>query len=137
MTHLVCLNGKGDKRTKQAIIKMRNELESTQKWENDWKIRSNPDKCSIQYFCTSQEIINKFGGIRINNEELRSTTEIKMLGATIAKQKNCYTYTKAILTKAKTNLSRLKRFQSAPPKVKPTLYKTLIRPILEYPYITL
>ena len=42
-----------------------------------------------------------------------------------------------ITHKAKYNLSKLYRFKSAPTKIKLTLYKTLIRPLLEYPSILL
>ena len=42
-----------------------------------------------------------------------------------------------ITQKASYNLTKLHRFKSAPPNIKLTLYKTLIRPIFEYPSILL
>ena len=42
-----------------------------------------------------------------------------------------------ITNKASYNLSKLNKFRSAPPNIKLILYKTLIRPIMEYPAILL
>ena len=134
MTHIVCSDSSGKFKTKQAITKMQLELENTLQWERNWKIQSNPDKCKIQYMGTTKENIGKFGGIRIENKDIQLTKDNKLLGAIINNLSYGTTFTNSLIKKAKISLSKLIRFQSAPSRVKLTLYKTLIRPVLEYPY---
>ena len=135
VTHIVCSDGQGKLKTKQAIQKMEIELEETLKWEKSWKIKSNPDKCKIQPIGTKIETVKKFGGITVDNKKMQLVKETKFLG-TIIDNTSGTNFTRARISKAKKRLSQLNRFKTAPAKIKLTLYKTLLRPILEYPYYT-
>ena len=138
LTHIVCSDGQGpSRRTKQALTKLKYELEATAQWEEDWKIKCNPDKSTIQAIGTSTAAINKYGGIQINNQNIPIINSTKLLGATITKNKSSRALIINNITKAKISLQKLWRFKEAPSKIKITLVKALIIPLLEYPSITL
>ena len=62
---------------------------------------------------------------------------ISVLGYKLTTNKFSTRHINSIIAKAKINLKKLYRFNNAPLKIKKTLYKTLIRPLIEYPSIPL
>ena len=133
MTHIVCSDGSGPLKTKQAIMKLEQELEQTLTWENNWKIKTNLQKCTIHYNRTSKPTIEKFGGVKTNNINIPITNETKILGLHFKHNTKGNLHSKNIAKKARLNINKLYRFKNAPQNIKRTLYKTLILPILEYP----
>ena len=133
LVHIVCSDGSGKNKTKQAKEKLEQELKQTLKWERQWKIKTNVDKCTVNPIGTNTNIINKFGGIKVEDNRIKISTSNKILGFKLNNLKNGSLHVKSIITKAKYNLNKLRRFNSAPNKIKLILFKAIIRPILEYP----
>ena len=77
------------------------------------------------------------GGITVNNENITTKETIRILGYNYNRTSTHTVHIKQLVHKASFNLTKLHRFRSAPTKIKLQLYKTLIRPLLEYPSIIL
>ena len=122
---------------KNVKQKLSNELEKIESWENKWKIKVNPDKCNINANYRYIEELENQGNIQINNKVIPYTTTINILGYTFNQTNNSTSHISKICKNAKTNLVRLYRFKTAPPKIKRLLYLALIRPLIEYPSVQL
>ena len=133
LIHIVSSDGSGKNKTKQAKEKLEQELKQTLLWERKWKIKTNIDKCTVNPIGTTTNIVNKFGGIQLEEKEVKISTNNKILGFKLNNLKAGSLHVKSIIKKAKYNLNKLKRFNSAPNKIKLILFKTILRPILEYP----
>ena len=113
------------------------ELEQTKMWEDKWKIRSNPSKISIAIFGAKEQSLTKHGPITVNGVPITPSKVLKILGYNLYTHSPSLKHVKAITAKARTNLKKLNRFSSAPSRIKKIFYKSLIRPIIEYPCIPL
>ena len=133
LVHIVCSDGSGKNKVKQAKEKLEQELKQTLDWERQWKIKTNPEKCTVNPIGTNTNIVNKFGGIKVEDKEIKINTSNKILGFKLNNLKTGTIHVKSITTKARYNLKKLRRFSSAPNKIKLILFKAIIRPILEYP----
>ena len=116
---------------------MENELEQTRKWEIDWKIHTNIQKCTIHYSRTSKTTLEKYGGIKSNNTNIPIMEETKILGSHQKYNTKGNTQAKIITKRAGISQNKLYRFSNAPIKVKKILFKALTRAVLEYPCTTL
>lgn len=137
LIHLVCSDGKGKNKTRDAINKLENELRQTQEWEQNWKIKTSIDKCKVNYTGTTINKIEEYGGVIMNDEFIPVSNPLKILGYSLNNSLSEKHQIDHISSRAKYNLTRLYRFRSAPPKIKKQLYLTLIRPIIEYPNVEL
>lgn len=133
LIHIVKSDSKNKLKHRSAIKKMNSELKQTQLWENKWGIKCNPQKCTLAVTGTQPELINRHGQVKINNIHIPIKRSVKILGYHLANSVHSCLHINNTITKAKINLSKLKRFSSAPTNIKKHLYKALIRPILEYP----
>lgn len=131
--HVVRSQFKHKTKYKTVITRMNKELKQTLQWEQNWKIKSNPDKSTISVAGTNSKQISKHGTIKINNTTIPIKNCTKILGFNLAKNINSVAHIRAIKSRASFHLKKLNRFRSAPIKIKLHLYKSLIRPILEYP----
>ena len=95
------------------------------------------EKSKIAVFGGNKNSIRTAGGITINNTAIETENKIKILGCTLKDSHKSKTLVEDSYRKAMGNLIKIKRFRSAPIKVKKHLYKALIRPILEYPHLIL
>ena len=112
--------------------KLIEELESLEKWENNWKIKVNPNKSNIGIRSSHITNLELLGGIQINNIQVALNNNIKILGYNFSHDRFSTCHIDNICKRAKTEISKLYRFNTAPQKIKRVLYLTLIRPILEY-----
>ena len=119
------------------ITKTVDELQRVQKWEQDWKIKSNLTKSEIQIQGVLAGTLMGAGGITINNQSIPIKDSVKILGYHQTKSRIFTGHITSIVNKATWQLQRLYRFRSVPSKVKLYLYKALIRPLLECPAILL
>lgn len=106
-------------------------IESMNKYEKQWKIKTNNNKFKILPIAKY-----KPSPLIVNEEVLPFTSEINILGLTITKQG----YKKFITekgNKAKAISAKLKRFRNLKASIKKKLYTTLERPIIEYPVVPL
>ena len=135
LIHVVCSDGRDNckRKAQHAIQKLEEELHQTRLWENKWKIKTNINKCVINPIGVNINTLEKYGGITLNGNKIKIDTKNKLLGFTINNRRVSTLHTDNLITKARLNQKKLYRFKSAPQKIRLILYKTLIRPLLEYP----
>ena len=119
------------------IQKTQREHLRTLQWEENWKIKSNTDKNELVVHGVTSRTLTAAGGINIRNNTITTKENIRILGFQHGKQKTFPHHMNQLIHKATYNLHKLYRFKTAPPKIKLILYKTLIRPLMEYPSILL
>ena len=124
-------------KVKNAIFKMQHELERTLSWEENWKIKTSLEKCSISFTSTQLRIYNRFPGVTIRNVELPISTPIHILGYKLNTNVTESSHVNYVCRKAHSQLNKLRRFSSAPTSIKRRLYLSIVRPILEYPSINI
>ena len=73
------------------------------------------------------------GGVTVNNNPIKITNKLKILGVTLDNKKQCTQHINHLLQNATYNLQKIYSFKTAPTKIKLSLYKSLIRPLIEYP----
>ena len=132
---IVRSNIKSKYKTIYAKRKLIKELEQTKRWEQQWKIKSNPDKLTVAVYGSQIKSFNKHGRLIVENRNIKVGGSSTVLGYTLTNNKFSRGHITKTITKAKRNLNKLQRFACAPMKIKRALYKTLIRPILEYPSV--
>ena len=139
LVHVVTSDGCNRPRAKARSLqtKANKELGQTLDWEHKWKIKSNTDKSKVAVYGCKIETIQEVGGITINNKIMEINKTTKILGCTLGLRLNGKLQALANYQKGMNNITKLRRFQTAPTKIKKILYKTIIRPTLEYPYLTL
>lgn len=137
LMHIVTSDTKGKNKNKNAIRKMENELQHTLEWERKWKIKTCIEKCNINFTGTTLQSLQQLGGVTVNNTQIPISNPLRILGYSLTNYLTDSHHINQLVNKAKNNLSQLYRFNLAPAKVKKYLYIALIRPLLEYPSITL
>ena len=109
--------------------KVEREIERINKFERKWKIKTSEEKFKIlpiaQY---------KMQKIMVNGKEIDTCKNGKLLGLNITSTGFNGHISKTI-NKGKGILSQLRRFNNLTPKMKTTLVKTLLIPVMEYPSI--
>ena len=91
----------------------------------------HPQKCEFLRFTNNKrKIVSQY---TIHSVPLSESQSSKYLGVTIDPKLTWADHQSRIINKANSTLAFLRRNTSAcPPKVKNTVYKTFVRPILEY-----
>ena len=137
IVHTVCSDGgsSGKNRVKQAKIKLEMELQATLEWELDWGIKSNLSKSNVKCIGTTIGKLKALGGITSNQTNIPLSQSVKVLGANLLSSSLAYNSIRETAAKANKNITKLMRFNNAPIKLKKTMFKSLIRPILEYPVV--
>ena len=100
--------------------KLIEELESLEKWENNWKIKVNPNKCTIDIRSSHIMNLELLGGMQINNIQVSLNNNIKILGYNFSHDRFLTCHIDNICKRAKTEISKLYRFNTAPQKIKKT-----------------
>ena len=101
-----------------AQIKLTAELDLLEKWENNWKIKVNPNKSNIGIrwnYITNLELL---GGIQINNNPVAINNTIKIPGYNFSQDRLSTCHIDNVCGRAYTELSKLYRFQMAHKKSK-------------------
>ena len=110
-------------------LRVEREIERINRYERKWKIQTNEQKFKIipiaQY--KTKEII-------INNTNIDTSTNGKFLGLKI-QSRGITGHANDRINQGKAIVSKLRRFNNLTPKIKATLIKTLLIPVLEYPPI--
>ena len=126
VTHIVTDPGKSKQR---LAFKTEREIQSVTDFEKKWKIRTNPTKFEILSISATKPT-----NIHINGQEINFAKTVTSLGLKIGSRG----FSQHITEKAKrgkATLNKLNRFKKLPINLKLRLYKTLVRPIMEYPCI--
>ena len=100
-------------------------------YEKLWKIKTSENKFKILPISTF-----KLEPIIVDNKQYNYNEAITILGLQL-KATGINSHVTRQMNRAKLELSKLKRFQNLKPKTKIHLYKTYIRPLLEYPIVPL
>ena len=124
-------------KVKNAIRKLEFELEKTLVWEENWRIQTSLDKCSVLYTGTSRDTVENFAGVIVRDTQIPLIEPLKILGYNFTPRLLDSSHISIVTGRAKHELTRLLRFSSAPEHIRKRLYLTLIRPILEYPCLEL
>ncbi len=110
-------------------LKVEREIKRINRFEKKWKIRTSQEKFKIIPIAR-----RKIKNIIVDGIQLNTCTSGKLLGLQLSY--NGFTgHTITIKNKANAVLTKLRRFTNLTPKIKATLVKTLLIPILEYPPI--
>jgi hypothetical protein len=112
---------------------MQNDLDKIMQWTQDWKMRLNTKKCKVMYFGKNnikmKYTLSGYG----TSEILEETTSERDLGIQIDNKLKFEDQTIKAVGKANGMISMLKRtFVSRDIKIWSKLYKTYIRPQLEF-----
>ena len=118
-------------RTEEDQALLQKDLDKLQKWERDWLMQFNPDKCEVIRITNKRNpLTNKY---YIHDTELLTVKDAKYLGVTVSSDLSWNKHVDKTVKKATTSLNFLKRnLQGCPTGVKDQCYKSLVRPILEY-----
>ena len=110
---------------------LQNDLHALEKWEQDWSMEFNSDKCEVLRITRKRNPV--IFPYKLHNKELNVTNAAKYLGVTISKDLNWTPHINNITGKAKNTLRFIKRnIKTSNTKVKEMAYNTYVRPQLEY-----
>ncbi len=111
--------------------KVEREIERISKFERKWKIKTSEEKFQIIPIAQRKPM-----KIKVNGKEIETTTAGKLLGLNITSS-GFVGHIRKTINKGYGILSQLKRFSNLTPKIKTTLVKTLLIPVMTYPPIPL
>ena len=110
---------------------LQNDLNALEKWEQDWSMEFNSDKCEVLRITRKRNPV--IFPYKLHNKELNVTNAAKYLGVTISKDLNWSPHINNMTGKAKNTLRFIKRnIKTSNTKVKEMAYNTYVRPQLEY-----
>ena len=110
---------------------LQNDLHALEKWEQDWSMEFNSDKCEVLRITPKRNPV--IFPYKLHNKELNVTNAAKYLGVTISKDLNWSPHINNITGKAKNTLRFIKiNIKTSNTKVKEMAYNTYVRPQLEY-----
>lgn len=111
---------------------LQKDLDNISRWCSQWLMFLNPTKCKIMSVSRRSNSPTPFGYI-INETNLEHVTSYKYLGIQLNSNLSWHAHIEYITNNANRSLGYIRRnFSKAPPHLKLLLYKTLIRPKLEY-----
>ena len=117
--------------SKNDHITLQKDLDSLVQWERDWSMEFHPDKCQLLRISLKQN--NSQFQYKIHNTEIKPTSNAKYLGITINNKLSWNTHINNMCQKGNNTLNFINRnFWTCKEKVKANLYKTYVRPVLEY-----
>lgn len=110
-------------------LKVEREIERISKYERKWKIQTSEEKFKILPIAQYKTM-----KIKVNGRDIDTCKEGKFLGLKL-KNTGIIGHCNSVKNKGNAVLTNLRRFKNLSPKIKTTLVKTLLIPILEYPPI--
>jgi hypothetical protein len=108
---------------------LQDDLDSLQRWLDDWQLHLAPEKCKVVHFGRSNPVFS----YTLNSTPIEESNGERDLGVFIASNLSFDTHISRIVKKAEGVLASItKTFISRSPCVYLKLYVTLVRPLLEY-----
>lgn len=118
--------------TPADILKLQTDLNNLSDWCNKWLMRLNVMKCKYMRISLRDNTANTCT-YNLHGASLSQVDSYKYLGLHITKNLSWQVHVDYITNNSNRTLGYLRRnFSSAPSSLKLTLYKTLVRPKLEY-----
>ena len=124
ITQVVTHNGRGKK---TLAVKTQREIERINNYENKWKIKTNKTKFQLLSISKS-----KPAEVKINNRTIPFNNEAKILGLNFYRSGLAKHSTQKI-KEARERKRLLQRFGELDKKLRVYLFKSMTRPVLEYP----
>lgn len=109
--------------------KVEREIERISKFERKWKIKTSEEKFKIIPIAQL-----KTKKIKVNGKDIETSTSGKLLGLNITST-GVVGHLRKTIIKGNGILSQLRRVSNLTPKIKTTLVKTLLIPVMTYPSI--
>ena len=110
---------------------LQKDLDKLTKWEHDWQMHFNPDKCFVMRLTFARNI--KQFNYTLRNTTLQETDSYSYIGICITKDLIWNKHIHQITASANRTLTFIRRnLHSCPINIKTTAYTTLVRPLLEY-----
>ena len=117
--------------TPEDHLILQQDLDSLQKWEIEWDMEFHPGKCQLLQITKKKK--PSFFTYNIHGSDIEKVDSAKYLGITISSDLSWNTHISNICKKSNNTINFLHRnFKSCPPKIKANLFKTYVRPPLEY-----
>jgi len=112
-------------------LTLQKDLDTLQKWEQDWKMEFHPEKCQLLRITNKRKPIQlKYN---IHGVTLQETSAAKYLGVVIDSRLRFKEQYSELIKKSNKVLSFLRRnVGDCPSNIKAKCYQTLVQPILEY-----
>ena len=121
--------------TEEARDQLQQDLDSLQKWSDDWLLRFHPQKCCVMHIGHQNEEKTYFMNVKDSDQKhpLAKTEAEKDLGVTVDNKLSFKQHINQVTSKANRNLGIIRRtFDHLPNHTFVLLYKAMVRPILEY-----
>ena len=110
---------------------LQRDLDTLQTWAHKWNMSFNSAKCEFLQVSNKQSILSF--PYTIQNTSIREVTQAKYLGVTLNNKLTWSNHISNITNKANSVYGFLRRnFSNCTTKIKGELYKSMVRPILEY-----
>ena len=117
--------------TVEDAAALQNDLDALARWEEEWQMEFHASKCQVLRVRRARTGIDR--DYTLHGMALPQADEVKYLGVTISKDLKWNKHVANIRNKASGKLAFLQRnIKISSPKLKEQLYKTLVRPNLEY-----
>ena len=116
----------------KQINYLQDDIDRLQKWESDWLMEFNPDKCEIIRITNrrKKKVVSCYS---IHGKALNKITCVKYLVVTIDRKLTWNDHIDNITNKANNARAFLQRnISSCPQAIKSRYYQTFVRPIVEY-----
>lgn len=113
---------------------MQDAVDALTRWGNEWRIKFEPSKS--QAMTVSRKSVNstwKFSPISFDGNIVPEDMEINLLGITIDSRLTYKTHVQRVATKGKQRLGMLRKASRVLDQIgRATVYKSFVRPVLEY-----
>ena len=117
--------------TKEDVEELQKDLIRLESWSNDWRLKFNTDKCEAM--CMSKKNDYSSPQYQLCGNQLKAVSEVKDLGIYITSNLSWSMQANKCANKANSVLGSIKRMVGPKkPQLFSKLYKSLVRPILEY-----
>lgn len=119
-------------RSKEILaLRTEEEIKRINEYEKKWKIKTNKSKFQLLSISAT-----KPHDVNVDQQRITFNNKISVLGLEMG-TRGVASHAKRRLNLARTQYGKLKRFKNMKTKILIHFYKTLIRPIMEYPVIPL
>ena len=110
---------------------LQNDLSHLESWSNDWQQEFNTDKCEVMRISKKNDYSSP--QYHLCGNQLKTVSEVKDLGIYITSNLSLSIQANKYANKAKNVLGFIRRTVGPKdPELFSKLYKSLVRPILEY-----
>ena len=120
-------------RSQADAAALQKDLTSLERWETKWQMAFNPTKCSVLRIRANKRAERLVFPYELHGHVLAEESEAKYLGVTFSNDLTWTSHIKGVAAKGNRSLGFVKRnFWKCPQPVRETVFRTMVRPVLEY-----